>query len=144
MTAPEVERMFDTYIVMQAQAALQLGDSEFLRFGQRLQQLQNVSRQHQNQRRKLLNELNEMTKPQPAAPADDATLAARTKALDDLELQEAQERQKALVGVDEVLTVRQRARFRIFMDNMERRKLELIALAREQARLPIKSPTTRK
>ena len=40
------------------------------------------------------------------------------------------ELQAAYAAVDEVLTVRQRARFRLFEENIENRKLELLMKAR--------------
>ena len=41
---------------------------------------------------------------------------------------------KAQGAVDQVLDVRQQARFRVFEENMERRKLELLARARQANR----------
>jgi hypothetical protein len=41
---------------------------------------------------------------------------------------------KAYNGIDEVLDVRQQARFRVFEDQIERRKIELMMRARQQNR----------
>jgi hypothetical protein len=131
MTAAELDRFFDSYEIFQAQSSLQLDNATFLSFGARYQQFQKVRREHQQARQKQLNELNDLMKPD--VVTDEATLAAKTKALDDLEAQEAQDYQKALLAVDQVLTVKQRARLRVFMNNMERKKLDLLALARQQA-----------
>jgi hypothetical protein len=45
---------------------------------------------------------------------------------------------RSLAAVDEVLTLRQRVRFRVFEEQMERRKLELMSRARraQNRRLP--------
>ena len=48
----------------------------------------------------------------------------------------AAELRRALDGVDEILTVRQQARFRLFEDQMERRKLDLLMRARQNVRNP--------
>jgi hypothetical protein len=65
----------------------------------------------------------------PDVPVDETALAAQTKELDDLEVQMFQEEQRALSEIDKVLTVYQRARFRVFEENMERQKLDLLARA---------------
>jgi hypothetical protein len=137
MAPNEIERLFDSVELFNAQGALQLTNQEFLTFGQRLQQFQLVRRQHQINRRKILADLIALT--QQATP-DEATLTARTKALDDLELQAAQDEQKAFQSLDQVLNVYQRARLRVFLDNQERRKQQLIALAQQQAKKPPTPP----
>jgi len=59
--------------------------------------------------------------------ADDATLNGKAKALDDLEQQNFQREQQARDAVDAVLTPYQRARFRVFEENMEKRKMAMLA-----------------
>ena len=136
MAPAEVDRIFDTYALFQAKDALKLDNQVWLSFGPKYQQLQQVRHQHQMARRRLIAQINDLLKP-PAAGAeavvDDATVAARTKSLDDLEAQILKDEQAALAGIDQMLTVRQRARFRVFLDTMERKKAEMIVLAKQQA-----------
>jgi hypothetical protein len=62
-------------------------------------------------------------------------LRDRLKALADEDVRAAAELRQALDGVDAVLDVRQQARFRLFEERMEARKLELLLKARQNARL---------
>jgi hypothetical protein len=68
----------------------------------------------------------------PKAPqgVDEASIAAATKAVDDLEAQMQQDEQRALGALDGVLTTRQWARFRLFLENMEREKVNLLVQAK--------------
>jgi hypothetical protein len=86
--------------------------------------LQRLRRQHLMQHQRLVGELRRLTNQQP--PVEDALLEAPTKRLDDFDRQSAQEIQNAYAQIDEVLNVRQRARFRLFEENMEQRKLEIL------------------
>ena len=54
------------------------------------------------------------------------------KALRDQDAKDAAEIQKAYASIDEVLDVRQQARFRLFEDNMEGKKLDLLMRARQR------------
>jgi hypothetical protein len=60
-------------------------------------------------------------------------LAAKLKALDDVTADFERQTREAYASLEETLTVRQRARFRIFEQRMERQKLDLIARARQAA-----------
>lgn len=131
MTAAQVERYFDNWVLVQAQTALRLDDRQFLTFGRRLERLQALRRQHQQQRRQVLDELREMTRPE--AVLDEAAIGAKLKALDDLAAQHALELRQVYQAVDQVLGPRQRAWFRIFEEQMERRKVDLLLRARQQA-----------
>jgi Spy/CpxP family protein refolding chaperone len=131
MTAQQVEEYFDAAVLFQAQAELRLSDDEFLTFGARLRRLQTLRRTLQRQRLQAVRGLNELLG---AADASDDAVAAKVAALDALDADAARQLHDALAGIDEVLTVRQRARFRVFEEAMERRKLDLLARARAQAR----------
>jgi hypothetical protein len=124
-TPIEVQQMFDALVLYRAQGALQLTNDQYPVFFRSMQQLQNVRRRHVQERRRLINELNRLT--QPLVTTDEPTLVAKTKALDDLEAQMVLDEQKALEIVDATLTARQRARFRVFEENMENEKLRLLA-----------------
>ncbi len=135
ITAGQLQRLFDASTVLQAQDALQLSEAQYGRFVTRLKTLQDTRRRHQQAHNQMLNEIRRMTNPQAGvAPADEATLTDRLKALRDEEDRAAAEIRKAYDGVDETLDVRQQARFRLFEDRMEQQKLELLMRARQNAR----------
>jgi hypothetical protein len=121
----DVEDALDGRVLIQAQTALQLSDAQYQAFWPKMRELQKVRRQHEQRHVALINQLNQATKA--GAPLlDDATLTARVKALDDLEAAMVSDERAALAEVDSVLTVFQRARFRVFEENMEREKLKLL------------------
>ena len=127
----DVQKMFDAYAVMQAQEQLKIGDEKFAQFLKRYKGLQDVRRKNLQERSRLVVELRQMLNtPKP----DEAQLKDRMKALQDLETRSAGEVRKAYDDVDQVLDVQQQAKFRIFEELMERRKLELVTRARQANR----------
>jgi hypothetical protein len=54
--------------------------------------------------------------------------------LDEADARTQAELRKAYEAINQVLDVRQQARFRVFEENMERRKLELVTKARQAGR----------
>jgi hypothetical protein len=82
----EIQRLFDAYLVMEAQQTLGLSDTQYPTFLTRLRALQETRRRHLQARGQLLAEL------------------------------------------------AQQARFRVFEEQIERRKLELMLRARQAAR----------
>lgn len=130
MTVQQVEQYFDQVVLYQAQTQLQLNDDQFLKFGAGLRRLQMARRQQQRRRLALMRDLNELI----SAPAiDDAAVTAKIREIDDLTTGENREVQDAYGAIDVVLNVRQRARFRVFEETMERRKIDLLARARRAA-----------
>ncbi len=134
LTAAEVQRLFDAATVYQAQDALGLSESQYGRFVTRFKAMQDVKRRHQIARNQILAELRKLTGPQAQAPAEDNVLSERLKTLREEDERAAAELKKAYDGVDETLDVRQQARFRLFEERMEQRKLELLMRARQNAR----------
>jgi phytoene dehydrogenase-like protein len=114
-------------VLQRAKNALQMDDTQYFTFWKQMRQLQQLRTRHQMERRRVINRLAQSMKPD--VPVDETALAAQTKELDDLEVQMFQEEQRALSEIDKVLTVYQRARFRVFEENMERQKLDLLARA---------------
>jgi len=127
----EIQRLFDAYVVMQAQQELQLSDDQFPRFLSRVKTLQEVRRRGQMQRNRMLQELRRLSQ----AGGQDEALRTQLKALNDLETRVGTEVRQALDGVDQVLDLRQQARFRVFEEQMERRKVDLLMRARQANRL---------
>jgi hypothetical protein len=126
--AAELQRLFDAYQVMQAQDALQLDDSQFGLFLPRLKLVQETRRRGEQARQRIVIDLARMTSP--AATVDEGALKDRLQALQDLEVRNAAELRRAYDGVDQLLDIRRQARFRVFEQNMERRKLQLLLRAR--------------
>jgi hypothetical protein len=125
----EVQRLLDAYAIVQGQEFLSLTDTQYAQFISRLKALQEVRRRNEQARLQLLQQLLRMTNAR-AADVREADLKERLKALQDLEARSASELQKAYESIDQVLDVRQQARFRVFEEQMERRKLELLMRAR--------------
>jgi cell fate (sporulation/competence/biofilm development) regulator YlbF (YheA/YmcA/DUF963 family) len=131
VTPAEIQRLFDAYVVMQAQKELELSDEQFPRFLARVKTLQEVRRRGQMQRGRLLQELRRLSQ----ATGQDEALRTQLKALNDLDARVQTEVHQALDGVDQVLDLRQQARFRLFEEQMERRKVDLLMRARQANRL---------
>jgi hypothetical protein len=119
-----VQDLLEGMEISNADKALQVDNQHYADFIQRLRGLQRLRRQHQMQRQRLVGELRRLANQQP--PVEDALLEAPTKRLDDFDKQAFQETQNAYAQIDEVLNVRQRARFRLFEEMMEQRKLEIL------------------
>ena len=129
----EVVAMLDAYAVVQAQDALQLNDTQYGPFVGRLKKLQETRRRNQQARNQIIQELRRLAGPQATAPSDEAAIRERLKALRELDDRSALELRRTYDALDEVLDARQQARFRIFEEQIERRKLDLLMRARQGA-----------
>ncbi|MBI3400072.1 MAG: hypothetical protein HY048_01520 [Acidobacteria bacterium] len=127
----EIQRMFDGYALMQAEQFLNISDDQFVRFMPRYKALQDLRRQSLQQRTRVVNELRRLIN---AASIDEAQIREELKTLTDVEATSAADVKRAYDAVDQVLDLRQQARFRVFEENMERRKLDLVTRARQANR----------
>jgi hypothetical protein len=132
VTPAEIQQMFDALFLVRAQEVLQLREDQYPRFLTRLRALQAIQRRAENQRRQALNQLRRLL--QNDARPDEAAIKERLKALEDLAAGVAAETKQAQASLDEVLDVRQQARFRLLEEEMERRKLDLLARTRQANR----------
>ena len=128
----EIQRLFDAYLVMEAQRTLGLSDSQFPPFLTRLRGLQEIRRKHLQARNQLLGELGRLTAPK--EPGDEVVIRERLAALRELDARHGAEARQAYDELDKLLDPRQQARFRVFEDQIERRKIELMLRARQNAR----------
>ena len=135
MTPGEIQKLFDAYLVMEAQQALQLSDQQYPQFLSRLRTLQDTRRKNQQERNQLMNQLQRLTNPRAQVRGDEAMIKERLTGLQELESRNNAEMRKAYNALDEVLDIRQQARFRVFEEQIERRKIELLMRARQQNRL---------
>ena len=134
----EIQRLFDAYIVIRAQEALNLDDEQFTQFLPKLRALQETRRRNDQAHNQLVAELARLTAP--AAQFDEAQVRDKLKALQELDGRAAAELRKAYEAVDQGLDMRRQARFRVFELQMERRKLELVLQARRADAVRQKQP----
>ena len=142
VSAGEIQRLYDAYALVQAQDALQLTDEHYVRFVARLKTLQEIRRRHVVARNRILQDLRRLTNSQTPA-GDEAEMRDRLKALRDEDERGAfffffaygaAEIRKAYDAVDELLDVRQQAQFRLFEEQMDRKRLDLLMRARQNVR----------
>ncbi len=126
----ELGRLFDAYTVMQAQEALGLDEAHFGTFVTRLRGLQEMRRRHLRDRARVMREMRQLLQ----TPGNEAPLKEKLDALARLETTTRADEQKARDLVDDVLDVRQRARFRLLEQQLELRKLQLVNRARARQR----------
>ena len=129
----EVVAMLDAYAVVQAQDALRLNDAQYGPFVGRLKKLHEARRRNQRAHNQIIQELRRLAGPQATPPFDETAIRERLKSLRELDERSAVELRQAYDAVDEVLDVRQQARFRMFEEQLERRKLDLLMRARQGA-----------
>jgi len=129
----EVVGMLDAYALVQAQEALQLNDSQYGTFVNRLKNLQQTRRKNQQARNQIVQELRRLAGPQAAPPIDEAAVREQLKALRDLDERSNADLRRAYDSLDEMLDAREQARFRIFEEMIERRKMDLLMRARQGA-----------
>jgi Spy/CpxP family protein refolding chaperone len=131
VTPFELQRLFDSYALLQAQEQLKIGDEQYTKFLPRFKALQDARRQALQQRTRVLNEVRRLLA---EVPSDEQLLKDRLKQLQDIDGRGDAEARKAYEAIDQVLDVRQQAQFRLFEEQMERRKLELVTRARQANR----------
>lgn len=127
----ELQEMFDAFALVQAQRIMQLNDEQYAAFFTRMKRLQDIRRQHTRQRVRLVNQLRRGYGPE---NADDARLTEGVRELDALDARFDQDVRAARAAIDEVLTVRQRAAFRFFEQDMEAQKVDYLTRARQGGR----------
>jgi chromosome segregation ATPase len=127
----EIQRMFDAYALMQAQEQLKITEDQFSQFLTRYKALQDVRRKSLQERTRLVNELRRLLN---QGQGDESQLKDRLNALQEVEARLPAEVKKAYDAIDQVLNLQQQAKFRVFEENMERRKLELVTRARQANR----------
>jgi hypothetical protein len=131
VTPNEIQRMFDAYALVQAQDQLALGDEQYGRFLARFKALQDIRRRSLQEHTRLVVELRRLLM---QGQPDEAQLKDRMQALQDVDMRAIADVRKAYEAIDQTLDVKQQATFRVFEEQMERRKIELITRARQTNR----------
>jgi hypothetical protein len=98
-------------------------------------QLQQIRRRHQMERMRLLNELQRLSRPN-QQQFDEAAMKDRITSLQEQDARFAADVRKAYNAIDELLDVRQQARFRVFEEGLERKKLDMLLRARQGRGIP--------
>ena len=132
VTNAELVAMLDTYAVVRAQKLLQIDDAQYGEFVVRLRNLQETRRRNRQARNRILQDLRRLSAPRAGQP-DENAIRERLQTLRAHDERAAAAMRRAYDSLDEVLSVAQRARFRILEENLERRKLDLLVRARERA-----------
>jgi hypothetical protein len=140
ISVAELTAALDAYALVQAQQQLQISDDKYTVFAARLKRLQTVRRTNQRVRMRLVQDLRRLSGARANPPGDDAAIKAALTALRDHDERAAAELRQAYDALDQVLDVRQQARFRLFEELIEQRKLELLVRA-QRARQGRKPPS---
>jgi hypothetical protein len=130
----ELVAALDAYALVQAQQQLSIPDDKYNVFAARLKKIQDVRRRNQRMRMRLVQELRRLAGPRANPPGDDAAIRSALAALRDHDERAAAELRQAYDALDQVLDSRQQARFRLFEEQIEQRKLELLVRAKERSR----------
>jgi hypothetical protein len=132
MTPAEVQQLFDAFELVRAEEMLELTTEQYPEFVARLQALQEGRRDAQRGRQTLLRELQRLVGQR---DTDESVFEDRLEALTTHDRETMEKNVSALKDIDAILDARQRVRFRLFQQAMERRRLELFMRARRpQAR----------
>jgi len=124
---PAPGHMIAGYSILQAQESLKLSDDQYARFLPRFKALLDTRRQTLQQRTRVLNVIRRLLM---EAQPDEGMLRDALKQLQEIDTRGEADAKRAYEGIDQVLDLRQQAKFRIFEEQMERRKLAMVTEAR--------------
>lgn len=136
MSPAYVQQMFDTMALVEAERFLPVSGDQYPVFVQRLRRLQEARMQSNRRRTKALNELRGLAGPNGPADVTDSVIEAKLKELTAAEQEGAADVRKALDELEAGLNVRQRARYRLLEENVERRKIDFLTKVRGGGQSP--------
>lgn len=125
-----VQNLVDAWALVQAEKDLELSNEQYPDFVARMTRLNNARRRFMMERQRLIRELRASVMTPAENRPEDAALTEKVRSLDDLNQKAAQEVRRLAQEVDGVLTPYQRARFRIFEEQIERQKIDMLIRAR--------------
>jgi hypothetical protein len=123
----EIQELIDAYIISKMQDALQIDDEQFAKMIVAQKNLQQHRRDYQRQRGAILRELQAMVRGS-ESPEDE--VAARLERLEELKSEFEASSREDYRKIDAILTVHQRARYRLLEVMVERRMQELVQKVR--------------
>jgi hypothetical protein len=129
----DVQSMFEAMTLLEADRFVMLTADQMPMFVPRLRRLQEARAQHFRRHNRAIAELRVMANPQ-TGKADDATIDAKLKELDTIEAESLAAVNKAMEAIDQLLSPRQRARFRLLEENIEKKKLDFLTKVRQTGR----------
>ena len=128
----DVQAMFDAMALNEAEKFLALTTEQFPVFVQKLRRLQDARVVQARKRGRLTNELRRLVNPMPQGNrVDEIAIAAKLKELDQTEAESMAMSKKAFDELEQGLSPRQRARFRLLEENLERKKVEFLSKVRQ-------------
>lgn len=125
-----IQQMFDTMAIVEAERFLPLTPEQYPQFIQKLRRLQEARMQGNRRRGRVMNELRQLVGPQAAPDVPDSAIDAKMKELAAADAEGYAGIHKALDDLDVGLSPRQRARFRMLEENVERRKIDFLTKVR--------------
>jgi hypothetical protein len=126
-----IQQMFDALAIVEAERFLPLSSEQYPVFVQNLKRLQEARQQSNRRRNKAMNELRGLAGPQAPADVSDATIDAKLQELTTAERDGEAAIRQAQTTLEAGLSVRQRARFRMLEENIERRKVDFLTKVRQ-------------
>lgn len=126
-----IQQMFDALAIVEAERFLPLSSEQYPVFVQNLKRLQEARQQSNRRRMKAMNELRGLAGPQAPADVSDATIDAKLQELTAAERDGEAAIRQAQATLEAGLSVRQRARFRMLEENIERRKVDFLTKVRQ-------------
>ncbi len=129
----EVEGMMDAYILSKLQDALELTDEQFGTMVVAQKKLQDTRRDYRQGRMSLLRRMRQTLRRDQAREEE---LTHLLDELDSLEIEFSQNQRARYAAIDDILEIRQRARYRILEAEIQRRLTQLMRQVRGQRRDP--------
>ncbi len=129
----EVEGMMDAYILSKLQDALELTDEQFGTMVVAQKKLQDTRRDYRQGRMTLLRQMRQTLRRDQAGEEE---LVHLLDELDSLEIEFSQNQRARYAAIDDILEIRQRARYRILETEIQRRLTQLMRQVRGQRRDP--------
>ena len=125
----EVEGMMEAYILSKLQDALELSDDEYGRMVVAQKKLQDTRREYRRSRARVLRQMHQTLRREQAAEEELEPLLGELDSIRDTFYADEKARYAA---IDEILDIRQRARYRILETEIQRRLQQLMRQVRGQ------------
>jgi hypothetical protein len=123
--------MFDAMTVVEAEKFLPVPADQYAAFVVKLKRLQEARAAATRQRNRVVAELRGLVGPQARADVPDSLIDAKLKELAKIEADSSAAVRQAMDDLDAVLSPRQRARFRLLEENLDRKKLDMLTKVRQ-------------
>ena len=133
----DIQGLMDAYIISKMEEALELDDEQFAKMVLAQRKLQQHRRDYQRKRRESLRELQRLVR---AADSEDEKIVALVGQLDTMKADLETTLREDYRTIDEILSARQRGRYRLLEVMLERRLQELMREVRGRTRNPDRRP----